>query len=125
MTGGAQDLGPDAVVPAVEESRAAGPATVDHSASSWWQRYCDALKVRLSPQALAVLEADARHIVEKAFPQAEGQLDTDLWPSSGVRTGMVVGSVQSGKTASMLGVAALALGVAPAKPDTQRLQTSG
>jgi hypothetical protein len=47
---------------------------------------------------------DARYIVERAFKHETNELTCP-----GLRTGMVLGSVQSGKTASMLGVAALAL----------------
>ncbi|MBY3158986.1 hypothetical protein HFO56_42705 [Rhizobium laguerreae] len=63
----------------------------------------------MSPTALAVLESDARYIIEKVLPRSAGVLDQSAWPAARVRTGMVVGSVQSGKTASMLGVAAMAL----------------
>ncbi|WP_340519368.1 Z1 domain-containing protein [Cupriavidus necator] len=56
-----------------------------------------------------MLEADADYIIGKALPRNGDGLDPSAWPESRVRTGMVVGSVQSGKTASMLGVAAKAL----------------
>ncbi|MCA0015564.1 Z1 domain-containing protein [Mesorhizobium sp. B292B1B] len=64
---------------------------------------------QLSPTALEVLHADARYIVEKALPTSGGKIDAAAWPEDGLRTGMVIGSVQSGKTASMLAVASLAL----------------
>src|SRR5579859_4576236 len=77
--------------------------------SSWWGRYKANAARQLSPTALEVLEVDARHIVERALPTIDGAIDANAWPEDGLRTGMVIGSVQSGKTASMLAVASLAL----------------
>lgn len=103
------NLGPAAVVPVGEENKApsmdGGPA----GGGLWWTRYRASLEGRLSSTALSVLEADARYIVEHALPRDGVKFDRSAWSESRVRTGMVVGSVQSGKTASMLGVAALAL----------------
>jgi hypothetical protein len=82
--------------------------TDDHR-TSWWEQYKVNAAAQLSPTALKVLEADARYIVEKALPGSDGNIDADAWPEEGLRTGMVIGSVQSGKTASMLAVASLAL----------------
>ncbi len=76
--------------------------------SSWWARYAEAT-VRLPPTTREVIEADARYIAERALPQLGGLLEESAFGSTRVRTGMVVGSVQSGKTASMLAVAALLL----------------
>jgi len=75
----------------------------------WWDRYKANAGRQLSPTALEVLEADARYIVERALPIAGETTDHSAWPEDGLRTGMVIGSVQSGKTASMLAVASLAL----------------
>lgn len=77
--------------------------------AGWWERYRSNAAQQLSPTALEVLEADARYIVEKALPTSGGAIDAAAWPEDGLRTGMVIGSVQSGKTASMLAVASLAL----------------
>lgn len=76
---------------------------------SWWAGYRGALSTRLSPIGVEVLEDDARFIAGQALPRNAMGFDQGAWPDSRVRTGMVVGSVQSGKTASMLGVAALCL----------------
>ncbi|TIV73124.1 MAG: hypothetical protein E5V89_01845 [Mesorhizobium sp.] len=103
-------LGPAAIVPVDEASNA--PSDKDGSpigGGAWWARYRASVEGRLSPVALSVLEFDARYIAEKALPREAGALDASAWPETRVRTGMVVGSVQSGKTASMLGVAAMAL----------------
>lgn len=110
MSAGEPSLGPAAIVPVGEPGPPAPPAAgAPIDGAPWWTRYRSSVADRLSPTALAALEADARYIVEKALPQAGGAIDAEAWPDTRVRTGMVVGSVQSGKTASMLGVAAMAL----------------
>lgn len=110
MSPGEPSLGPAAIVPVGEaratESPDAGSAI---GGAPWWARYRASVEGRLSQTALSVLEEDARYIIEKALPHAGKALDVGAWPETRVRTGMVVGSVQSGKTASMLGVAAMAL----------------
>lgn len=103
-------LGPSAIVPVTrEEKQAASAPPPSTGGGKWWARYRESIDGRLSPTALSVLETDARYISEQALPRTENGLDPSAWPVSRVRTGMVVGSVQSGKTASMLGVAAMAL----------------
>jgi hypothetical protein len=107
--GGELSFGPSAVVPVTEsDGDITLPSRTDED-ESWWARYKGALAGRLAPTAMEVLEDDARYIISKALPLAGNEADTASWPQSRVRTGMVVGSVQSGKTASMLGVAAMAL----------------
>ncbi|MEG8024330.1 hypothetical protein QP162_07550 [Sphingomonas aurantiaca] len=86
-----------------------GDKMLENPPSGWWPRYRANAAKQLSPTALEVLEVDARHIVERALPSNGSGIDTSKWPDDGLRTGMVVGSVQSGKTASMLAVASLAL----------------
>ena len=109
MTDDEFSLGPAVVVPIRDTNRGELPSPGPTEGGSWWARYRDAISGRLSSTALSVLEADARYIVEKALPRSGDALDAEAWSATRVRTGMVVGSVQSGKTASMLGVAALAL----------------
>lgn len=76
--------------------------------SSWWDRYCFA--VRFFPDATRrVVAVDAAYIADRAVPMVAGMLDEQAFGDHRVRTGIVVGSVQSGKTASMLAVAALLL----------------
>lgn len=70
-------------------------------AASWWSNYVGQLSA-ISPTAQNVLEADCRYILEKGIRGEGGH-------RASVRRGLVMGSVQSGKTASMFGVAALAL----------------
>ncbi|MFT6943441.1 MAG: hypothetical protein ACJAUW_000010 [Yoonia sp.] len=102
--------GPTAVIPAKAfPAQASEPDIKTEVGSTWWSRYRLALSKRLSAPAIEVLEADAQYIVDRAVPPAESGFDFGAWPETNVRTGMVVGSVQSGKTASMLGVAAMAL----------------
>lgn len=74
---------------------------------SWWSRYSAELR-QMTPTAREVLETDCGYIVERGLFGA-GQPDAKNWSDSRTRTGLVLGSVQSGKTASMLGVTALAL----------------
>lgn len=103
-------LGPDEVVPAGDMAKPrASPSPVQGPREGWWEQYRSAIAQRMSAQALDVIELDARFIVERALPLAAVGLDVSAWDNGGVRTGMVVGSVQSGKTASMLAVASLAL----------------
>ena len=74
---------------------------------SWWGDYTSTL-TGLTSTTLEVLEADSRYIVEQGILGAGPPGSAD-WPEGRVRRGLVMGSVQSGKTASMFGVAALAL----------------
>lgn len=103
------NLGPDVVVPADQAGGSVEPPRDEFGGELWWDRYRGAVAHRLAPTALSVLEADARFIVNNALPRAGEKFDVESWPDSRVRTGMVVGSVQSGKTASMLAVTAMAL----------------
>lgn len=77
-------------------------------APTWWGRYGSALAGSLTPRSIAVVEADCRYILEKGINGA-GPPGTPDWPASKVRSGLVMGAVQSGKTASMMGVIAMAL----------------
>lgn len=74
---------------------------------SWWSRYASQLQ-GLSGTARAAVEADSRYILERGIFGA-GEPSPQTWPAGRARTGLVMGSVQSGKTASMLGVSALAM----------------
>lgn len=76
--------------------------------ASWWGRYAQSI-AKFPGATREVIEADATHIAEHAMPQVEGALQDGAFGASRVRTGLVIGSVQSGKTASMLAVAALLL----------------
>ncbi|MBD8703718.1 hypothetical protein IFT51_08145 [Frigoribacterium sp. CFBP 13712] len=77
------------------------------SESTWWDRYSAALH-QMTSTARGVLEADCTYIVDRGL-LGGGHPGTDTWPKDRARTGLVLGSVQSGKTASMFGVTALAL----------------
>lgn len=74
---------------------------------SWWSRY-EATLTGLTGTARTALESDCRYILKRGILGA-GDPGDQSWPASRVRTGLVMGSVQSGKTASMLGVSALAI----------------
>lgn len=75
--------------------------------ASWWERYAAELS-GLTPSAREALQTDCTYIVDRGV-YGSGEPDADTWPESRTRTGLVMGSVQSGKTASMFGVTALAL----------------
>ena len=77
------------------------------AADSWWSRYANQLQT-LSATAQAAVEADSRYILERGIFGA-GEPGSETWPANRARTGLVMGSVQSGKTASMLGISALAM----------------
>lgn len=77
------------------------------AADSWWSRYANQLQ-GLSATARIAVEADSRYILERGILGA-GEPGPQIWPAGRVRSGLVMGSVQSGKTASMLGVSALAM----------------
>lgn len=91
----------------VGPSSAAQP---DHrSANEWWERYVAGLS-NISSTARAVLNSDADYIVKNGVFGAGGaDGDFSKWPSTRLRKGLVMGAVQSGKTASLLGVVAKAL----------------
>lgn len=72
----------------------------------WWHAYAARLD-GLTMTARAALEADCRFIIERGVLAPDRGIAS--WPPDQVRTGLVMGSVQSGKTASMFGVSALAI----------------
>lgn len=76
-------------------------------ADSWWARYKVQL-TGLTDTARASVEADSRYILQRGILAAD-TAKPEEWSSRRSRTGLVMGSVQSGKTASMLGVSALAI----------------
>lgn len=76
-------------------------------ADSWWARY-KAQLTDLTDTARASVEADSRYILQRGI-LAGDTAKPEVWSSRRSRTGLVMGSVQSGKTASMLGVSALAI----------------
>lgn len=80
---------------------------VQQGADSWWTRYKAQLN-GLTETARASVEADSRYVLQRGILSAE-TAKPEEWSSRRSRTGLVMGSVQSGKTASMLGVSALAI----------------
>ena len=80
---------------------------VEQTIEGWWPAYRDRLRGSLTETALKVVGEDAELIASAAMPQDHSEADEVMrWPDSRVRTGLVVGSVQSGKTASMMAVMA-------------------
>lgn len=82
---------------------------LDGGLRSWWSNYAEALLSRgISATSLGVIDADAGYIVDQCLFGA-GEPGSGAWPETRERSGVVMGSVQSGKTASMLAVTAKAL----------------
>ncbi len=75
---------------------------------SWWQHYAQAITAAgIDETSRRVIDLDSEYIVERAvFGSGEPGPE---WPESRERSGVVMGAVQSGKTASMMAVAAKAL----------------
>ncbi|MBS7776705.1 hypothetical protein KHY18_01640 [Acidovorax sp. CCYZU-2555] len=99
-----RDVRPVVALPLTEHVYFYPPAS---ATDSWWSRYANQLQ-GLSSTARAAVEADSRYILERGIFGA-GEPSPQTWPASRSRTGLVMGSVQSGKTASMLGTSALAM----------------
>ncbi|WP_168217727.1 Z1 domain-containing protein [Occultella kanbiaonis] len=73
---------------------------------AWLSGYAQSLgRTSLGQVAREVVLDDAAYIADRAVPP----VTSPEWDSSRTRTGVVMGAVQSGKTASMLGVTARAL----------------
>jgi hypothetical protein len=90
------------------QSQSAVPLT---TRGQWFPAYRHRLaQAGLSDAALQVLSVDSDYIVSQGVFGAgdPANLPTE-WPESRLRRGLVVGAVQSGKTASMLAVAAMAV----------------
>lgn len=85
----------------------AHPGIASAPDDSWWGRYGATLH-DFTESSRAVLEADCSYIVDRGIFGA-GEPVAGGWSDGRVRRGLVMGSVQSGKTASMLGAIALSL----------------
>jgi hypothetical protein len=75
---------------------------------SWWDRYANSLEsAGLSETSREVIATDCEYIVNAGIlgSGTEGV----SWPPTRNRSGLVMGAVQSGKTASMLGVLAMSI----------------
>lgn len=76
--------------------------------TTWWDRYERSLRrTGMTDTSVSVIRADSAYIVDRGILGS----DESAASSAGgpTRTGLVMGAVQSGKTASMMGVAALSL----------------
>ena len=77
--------------------------------TTWWRNYARQLKESgIGATSRRVIEDDANYIVDRGVFGA-GEPSNGGWPGSRERTGLVMGAVQSGKTASMMAVTAKAL----------------
>jgi hypothetical protein len=73
---------------------------------TWWERYTSLGLKSFSGDARKAVEEDSRDIAQRCVLSPDVD---DGWDASRVRRGIVVGAIQSGKTASMLGLSALLL----------------
>lgn len=85
----------------------AAPQADQDADESWWSRYKGSLG-GFTETARKVLEIDCRYVVDRGV-FGSGEPGGADWPEDRSRRGLVMGSVQSGKTASMLGSIAMAL----------------
>jgi hypothetical protein len=80
--------------------------TVKNSKFLWWDRYTTQLSESdLSADVRKVIADDCDYIVDKGI-FGSGPAGSPSWPDTRVRQGLVMGAVQSGKTASLIGVVA-------------------
>ncbi|WP_156163721.1 Z1 domain-containing protein [Demequina subtropica] len=76
---------------------------------TWWSAYESVLaESGIGRTSRSVIQSDAEYIVERGVFGA-GDPGVEAWPESRQRSGVVMGAVQSGKTASMMAVTALAM----------------
>ena len=76
----------------------------------WWQAYADGLRSQISSSAVRVVDLDSTYVVERGIFGTGGRDKRFAqWPEHRTRRGLVMGAVQSGKTASLLAVTAKAL----------------
>lgn len=88
----------------VETLTLAGP-----SGDGWWPRYEAALaKSGITSTGREVIALDSEYIVDHGVYGA-GDPGDPRWPDGRVRTGAVMGAIQSGKTASMMALVAKAI----------------
>lgn len=76
------------------------------SLGTWWDRYSVFGLSKLSRESQKSIEDDCRFIEEQCVVSPSS---SECWAESRIRRGIVVGAIQSGKTASMLGLSALLL----------------
>lgn len=74
--------------------------------TSWLGRYAEYGLRRITETTRRVVLADSQYIATRCVRPVS---ESEAWDATRVRTGAVVGAVQSGKTASMLGTAAVLL----------------
>jgi len=78
----------------------------------WWARYRNQLSSKgLSVSAVQVIDLDSQYVIDQGIFGAKKEDDFfGNWPANRTRRGLVMGAVQSGKTASLIAVIAKALG---------------
>src|SRR3954454_13327824 len=79
----------------------------DEPSEPWWTRYQTSLQSGgISDPSVSVIRDDSSYIVDRCTFPADITIAAE---GDRIRTGLVMGAVQSGKTASMLGVVATSL----------------
>ncbi len=94
-----------------DEPEGTSPSNQEGESPSWWGRYRHELaQTGLSDTAIQVVDLDSDYILNQGiFGAGEPSDPNSTWPPTRLRRGLVMGSVQSGKTASLVAVTAKAL----------------
>ncbi len=77
----------------------------------WWPSYRNQLATKgLSDSAVQVIDLDSQYVIDQGIFGSKKENDSfGSWPANRTRRGLVMGAVQSGKTASLIAVIAKAL----------------
>lgn len=86
-------------------------AVAESVSNSWWGNYRNQLSLSgLSDSAIRVIDLDSQYVVDLGIFGAGSQESPFInWPANRTRRGLVMGAVQSGKTASLVAVISKAL----------------
>jgi hypothetical protein len=80
------------------------------NSTSWWSSYATELEKKISKTALQVVDLDSSYILDKGVLNSQPRDRVfEGWPTGRLRRGLVMGAIQSGKTASLMAVTAKAL----------------
>ena len=95
----------------VTEETTTSATSIQTDLAGWWTKYSSQLSINgLSESSIQVINLDSDYVVNQGIFGA-GHLDVKKhnWPSTRTRRGLVMGAVQSGKTASLIAVISKAL----------------
>ena len=86
-------------------------SSITPEADGWWSKYRNQLSTNgLSDSAVQVIDLDSQYVLDQGIFGVKEKDDAFKgWPENRTRRGLVMGAVQSGKTASLIAVIAKAL----------------